>query len=135
MSQEQGRDEKDQDKDKQAGAGRDRGRTHGPEGTDNPYKKMRPDPDDPNKVIFTDKNGHDKTKAKPPGFDEHWKGKHPEQYKSVWKTLEQIGSGVLQTVAEHPVATAVVVGVAVVTAGGGIPEEAAFLGAAAAIAH
>jgi hypothetical protein len=41
--------------------------------TNNPFKKMRPDPDDPSKVRYTDPHtGKEGKKAKPPGFDEWW---------------------------------------------------------------
>jgi len=59
--------------------GRDRGTTGRPDGTDNPFKKLTPDSNDPTKVTYKDPHtGKVKTKAKPPGFDEYWKKKHPE---------------------------------------------------------
>jgi hypothetical protein len=62
------------------GMGRDRGTAARPDGTENPFKKLTPDPDDPTKVIYKDPNTGKKTKkAKPPGFDEYWKKKHPQQ--------------------------------------------------------
>lgn len=62
------------------GTQRDRGTTGRPDGTSNPFKKLRPDPDDPSKVIYKDPHtGTDKRKAKPPGFDDYWKKKHPQQ--------------------------------------------------------
>ena len=58
----------------QSGGGKgERGKTAKPDGTDNPFKKMRPDPDDPSKVIYKDPHtGKPVQKAKPPGFDEWW---------------------------------------------------------------
>ena len=51
-----------------------------PDGTPNPFKKLTPDPDDPNKVIYKDPDtGKQYKKAKPPGFDDCWKKKHPQQ--------------------------------------------------------
>ena len=51
----------------------ERGKTAKPDGTDNPFKKMKPDPDDPSKVIYRDPHtGQPVRKAKPPGFDEWW---------------------------------------------------------------
>ena len=62
------------------GTQRDRGTTGRPDGTPNPFKKLKPDPDDPSKVIYRDPNtGKDTKKAKPPGFDDYWKKKHPQQ--------------------------------------------------------
>jgi hypothetical protein len=41
--------------------------------TDNPFKKMKPHPDDPSKVIYRDPHtGKRGERAKPPGFDEWW---------------------------------------------------------------
>ncbi len=57
----------------------DRRTTARPDGTPNPFKKMTPDPDDPNKVIYKDPNtGKKIKKAKPDGFDDYWKKKHPQ---------------------------------------------------------
>jgi RHS repeat-associated protein len=50
--------------------GSPRGRTARPDGTNNPFKKMKPHPTDPGKVIYKDANGKDLIKAKPPGFDD-----------------------------------------------------------------
>jgi hypothetical protein len=55
----------------------DRGRTGKGSGTDNPFKKLKPDPDDPTKVIRTDPDGKRTKVAKPPGFQEWWDKKHP----------------------------------------------------------
>ena len=64
------------------GTQRDRRTTGRPDGTDNPFKKLKPDPDDPSKVIYKDPNtGKETKKAKPPGFDDYWKKKHPPQPK------------------------------------------------------
>jgi hypothetical protein len=59
-----------------AGLG-ERGKTAKPSGTDNPFKKMKPDPDDPGRVKYKDENGKTKWKPKPPGFDDWWQKKHP----------------------------------------------------------
>ncbi len=54
----------------------ERGQTAKPDGTGNPYKKMRPDPKDPTKVIYKHPHtGKDVSKPKPPGFDEYWNSK------------------------------------------------------------
>ncbi len=54
----------------------ERGKTAKPSGTDNPFKKMRQDPKDPNKVIYKDPHtGKDISKPKPAGFDDWMKGK------------------------------------------------------------
>jgi len=64
------------------GTQRDRRTTGRPDGTDNPFKKLKPDPDDPSKVIYKDPNtGKETKKAKPPGFDDYWKKKHPPRPK------------------------------------------------------
>ena len=55
----------------------ERGRTAKPEGTDNPFKKMSPDPKNPKKVQYKDANGKTQTKPKPEGFDQYWNEKHP----------------------------------------------------------
>lgn len=55
----------------------ERGRTKKPEGTDNPFKHMKPDPKDPGKVKVKDPHtGKEVTKPTPPGFPEWWKEKH-----------------------------------------------------------
>jgi RHS repeat-associated protein len=59
------------------GTQRDRGRTGKASGTDNPFKKLKPDPDDPTKVIRTDPDGKKTKVAKPAGFQEWWDKKHP----------------------------------------------------------
>jgi RHS repeat-associated protein len=52
------------------GTGRDRGTTGQPGGTPNPFKHMKPDPNNPNQVIYDDPHsGKSYPKAKPPGFD------------------------------------------------------------------
>jgi hypothetical protein len=111
-----------------------RGQAATPGGTDNPFKKLKPDPNDSSKVIYKDKDGKTKTKAKPQGFDDYWKNKHPEQSKgSVGKKLQELGSAIVETAKEHPVTTGVVVvGVTVLTFGAATPEEALVLGGAAA---
>ncbi len=61
------------------GTQRDRRTAARPEGTPDPFKKLRPDPDDPNKVIYKDPHtGKESKKAKPDGFDDYWKKKHPQ---------------------------------------------------------
>jgi RHS repeat-associated protein len=62
-----------------AGRG-ERRHTGRPDGTDDPFKKMKPIPGDPNNVEYKDPHtGKRVTKKKPPGFDEYWKKKHPDQ--------------------------------------------------------
>lgn len=39
-------------------------------------KKMKPDPNNPDRVLMKDPNGKTISKAKPNGFDEFWKNKH-----------------------------------------------------------
>ena len=54
----------------------ERGTTGKPTGTDNPFKHMRPHPDDASKVRFKHPHtGKMIDKPKPPGFDEWWKSK------------------------------------------------------------
>ena len=54
----------------------ERGKTAKPEGTDNPYKKLRPHPTDPRKVKYKDPHsGKDIDMPKPEGFDEWWNKK------------------------------------------------------------
>jgi hypothetical protein len=56
----------------------ERGKTHGPGGTGNPYKHQKPHPRDPTKVVEWDPHtGKEKVKPKPPGFQEWWDKKHP----------------------------------------------------------
>jgi hypothetical protein len=51
----------------------ERGKTAKPEGTDNPFKKMRPHPSDPSKVRMKDPHtGKFVDKPKPAGFDDWW---------------------------------------------------------------
>lgn len=46
-----------------------------PDGSGDAFKHMKPDPKDPKKVLFKDpRTGKTKTKPKPPGFDDYWKG-------------------------------------------------------------
>jgi RHS repeat-associated protein len=54
----------------------ERGQTGSSSGTDSPFKKMKPHPTDPNKVI-EEKNqtGKKIEKLKPEGFDDYWKNK------------------------------------------------------------
>ncbi len=47
-----------------------------PAGTPNEFKKMKPDPNNPDRVFMKDPNGKTISKAKPNGFDEFWKNKH-----------------------------------------------------------
>jgi hypothetical protein len=54
----------------------ERGKTGKPDGTNNPFKKLTPHPDKPNKVIYKDPHTGDKVEiAKPAGFDEWWNSK------------------------------------------------------------
>ena len=46
------------------------------DGTNNPFKKMKPDPNNPKKVLTKDANGKEINKPKPEGFDDYWKTKH-----------------------------------------------------------
>ncbi len=47
------------------------------EGTNNPFKKLRPHPKKPDKVLYEDPHtGKLLEKAKPAGFDEYWNSKH-----------------------------------------------------------
>ncbi|MFZ1804481.1 MAG: RHS repeat-associated core domain-containing protein, partial [Nitrospira sp.] len=55
----------------------ERGQASKPDGTPSPFKKLRPDPNDPSKVIRKDPHsGKEVRIPKPPGFDEYWKKKH-----------------------------------------------------------
>ncbi|QTE97277.1 RHS repeat domain-containing protein [Akkermansia muciniphila] len=47
-----------------------------PAGTPNEFKKMKPDPNNPDRVLMKDPNGKTISKPKPNGFDEFWKNKH-----------------------------------------------------------
>lgn len=60
----------------------ERNRTAKPEGTDNPFKKMKPDPKNSDNIIYKDADGKDKSKPKPKGFDEYWNKKHPSNNKT-----------------------------------------------------
>ncbi len=53
----------------------ERGFTSSPKGTNNPFKKMKPDPNNPKKIQMKDVNGKTVTKEKPEGFDEYWNNK------------------------------------------------------------
>jgi hypothetical protein len=47
------------------------------EGTDNPFKKLKPHPTKSDKVIYKDPHtGRPVEKPKPPGFDAYWNSKH-----------------------------------------------------------
>jgi hypothetical protein len=54
----------------------ERNKTAKPEGTDNPFKKMKPDPKNDKRVILKDENGKDKSVAKPEGFNKYWNDKY-----------------------------------------------------------
>ncbi len=54
----------------------ERNLTAKPDGTNNPFKKMKPDPTNSKQVIMKDSNGKTIKRAKPPGFDEYWNKKH-----------------------------------------------------------
>jgi hypothetical protein len=45
-------------------------------GTDNPFKKLKPDPSKPGNVIIKDANGKTISKKAPEGFAEFWAKKH-----------------------------------------------------------
>ena len=47
-----------------------------PAGTPNEFKKMKPAPNNPDRVLMKDPNGKTISKPKPNGFDEFWKNKH-----------------------------------------------------------
>ena len=55
----------------------ERNQTSKASGTDNPFKKMKPDPKNANRVLIKDANGKSKSVAKPDGFDAYWKSKNP----------------------------------------------------------
>ena len=54
----------------------ERNRTGNASGTDNPYKKLKPDPNKYGNVIVKDANGKTISKKEPEGFAEFWKKKH-----------------------------------------------------------
>ena len=54
----------------------ERNRTGSASGTDNPYKKLKPDPNKYGNVIVKDANGKTISKKEPEGFAEFWKKKH-----------------------------------------------------------
>lgn len=45
-------------------------------GTDNPFKKLKPDPNRAGNVILKDANGKTVSKKAPEGFWEYWNKKH-----------------------------------------------------------
>jgi RHS repeat-associated protein len=56
----------------------ERGQTGGAGGTNNPFKKLKPDPKKPGNVLETDnQTGKTISKPQPPGFKEWWNAKHP----------------------------------------------------------
>lgn len=57
----------------------ERGRAGSASGTNNPYKKLKPDPDKPGWVKEQNANGGTTSKVAPPGFKEYWNNKHPDQ--------------------------------------------------------
>ncbi|NHA06099.1 RHS repeat-associated core domain-containing protein [Mucilaginibacter sp. HC2] len=58
----------------------ERGQSRNPDGTDNPYKKLKPDPNVPGNVLEKDSNtGQTKSKKAPSGFAEWWNEKHPDK--------------------------------------------------------
>ena len=60
----------------------ERGRTASPDGTKDPFKKMKPHPD-PTKVWYKDPHtGKDSVKPKPEGFQEAWDKNHPPKPKA-----------------------------------------------------
>jgi hypothetical protein len=54
----------------------ERGQTSNPDGTNNPFKKMKPDPNNDNFVIYKDADGKTKRKPRTKEFDEYWNNKH-----------------------------------------------------------
>jgi RHS repeat-associated protein len=54
----------------------ERNYTSSPNGTNDPFKHMKPDPDNDKMVIYKDANGKTHKKQKPTGFDEYWNSKH-----------------------------------------------------------
>jgi hypothetical protein len=59
----------------------ERGRTARPDGTPSEYKKYKPHPTKPDRVIYQDANGKTKEKAKPEGFQDWWDKKHKKKPK------------------------------------------------------
>jgi RHS repeat-associated protein len=54
----------------------ERGQTSSPNGTNNPYKKLKPNPDKPGSVLERDSHtGKTTVKPAPPGFGDYWKNK------------------------------------------------------------
>ncbi len=59
----------------------ERGKAGKPSGTANPFKHMKPNPQNPKQVVFTDpETGKKIPKPKPAGFDEWWNKKHPPKW-------------------------------------------------------
>lgn len=54
----------------------ERNRTGKASGTDNPFKKLKPDPKKPGNVIMKDANGKTISKKSPEGFNEYWEKKY-----------------------------------------------------------
>ena len=50
----------------------ERGRTAKESGTNNPYKKFKPDPNNPDRIKGKDENGKTVTKTRTPAFDDYW---------------------------------------------------------------
>lgn len=48
-------------------------------GTNNPFKKLKPDPSKPGNVLERDSNGTTRSKVAPEGFKEWWNVKHPDK--------------------------------------------------------
>jgi RHS repeat-associated protein len=57
----------------------ERNRAAKPEGSSDPFKHMKLDPTNPDRVLGKDANGHTKPHPKPPGFDEYWNKKHQKK--------------------------------------------------------
>jgi uncharacterized protein RhaS with RHS repeats len=54
----------------------ERGKTGHERDSDDPFKKLKPDPDKPGNVLVKDPHsGKSVSKPAPPGFDDYWKGK------------------------------------------------------------
>ena len=54
----------------------ERNKTGNAFGTDNPFKKLKPDPNKSGNVIVKDSNGKTVSKKSPEGFKEYWDKKH-----------------------------------------------------------
>lgn len=58
----------------------ERNQTAKPDGTSNPFKHMKPDPNDPNRVERRDPHSGKKDHPKmPPGFKDWWNKRHPNR--------------------------------------------------------